>query len=222
MKYLVDYDGMVKSFLNGQFIVQELLPLGFFGAIAYNPFHLDVAKAKSLLAEAGYPDGFELKFDAPNSSPSAEIAQSIQQTMGQGGIKVSIVPAELKQVLGVFRSRKHQMLLVNWGPDYLDPHTNADTFAHNDDNSDTPKVKPLAWRNSWYIPDLTKDMLTAAKELDTKKRAAEYATLQKTVTDTGPFIIMFQNAIQVAERSNVTGYAPGITEDLVFYRTVKK
>ncbi len=28
------------------------------------------------------------------------------------------------------------MLLVYWGPDYMDPHTNADSFARNTDNSD--------------------------------------------------------------------------------------
>ena len=33
------------------------------------------------------------------------------------------------------------MLLVYWGPDYMDPHTNADSFARNTDNSDTPKSK---------------------------------------------------------------------------------
>jgi ABC-type dipeptide transport system, periplasmic component len=59
MKMLVDYDGMVKSFLAGRFFIQQsFLPLGFFGAIAYAPFKLDVAKAKALLAEAGYKDGF--------------------------------------------------------------------------------------------------------------------------------------------------------------------
>jgi peptide/nickel transport system substrate-binding protein len=223
MKYLVDYDGMVNSFLKGRFKVQEsFLPLGFFGAIAYNPFKLDVAKAKALLAEAGYPNGFELKFDAPNTSPFTEIAQSVQQTMGQAGIKLNIVPAELKQVIGVYRGRKHQLLLISWGPDYFDPHTNADTFAHNDDNSDTPKVRPLAWRNGWYIPDITKQMLAAAKELDAKKRADMYADLQKTVTDDGPFIIMFQNTAQIASRVNVKGFKGGLTEDLNFYRTVTK
>ncbi|MCW3475843.1 ABC transporter substrate-binding protein [Limobrevibacterium gyesilva] len=223
MKYLVDYNGMVNSFLKGRFIVQEsFLPLGFFSAIAYNPYKLDVAKAKALLAEAGYPNGFELKFDAPNTSPFTEIAQSMQQTMGQAGIKLNIVPSELKQVIGVYRARKHQLLLISWGPDYFDPHTNADTFAHNDDNSDTPKVRPLAWRNHWYIPDVTKDMLAAAKELDTKKRAAMYADLQRKVTDEGPFIIMFQNTAEVASRANVKGFKGGITEDLNFYRTIKK
>ena len=223
MKMLVDYEGMVNSFLKGRFFVQQsFLPIGFFAAIPYTPFKLDVAKAKALLAEAGYPEGFEVKLSAPNTSPWTEIAQSVQQTMGQAGVKVSIEQAELKAVLGTYRGRKHELLLVSWGPDYFDPHTNADAFAHNDDNSDTPKVKPLAWRNKWYIPEITQQMLAAAKELDTKKRQDMYVDLQKKVTDEGPFILMFQNTNQVARRVTVTGFNPGITEDLNFYRTIKK
>ena len=66
--------------------------------------------------------------------------------MGQAGIKVNIVSADAKQVLGIYRARKHQMVLISWTPDYLDPHSNADTFAHNDDDSDTPSRS--RWRGA--------------------------------------------------------------------------
>ena len=91
--------------------------------------------------------------------------------MGQAGIKVSIEPMELKAVISQYRGRGHQIAMLSWGPDYFDPHTNADSFVHNDDSSDTPKIKPIAWRNKWFIPDITKEMLAAAKELDNGKRA---------------------------------------------------
>ena len=101
MKYLVDYQGMVNTFLKGRFLVQQaFLPIGIFGAIPYNPYKLDVAKAKALLAEAGYPNGFELRLDVANTSPLIDIAQSVQQTMGLAGIKVNIVSADAKQVIG--------------------------------------------------------------------------------------------------------------------------
>jgi len=223
LKYLVDYDGMVGSFLKGiMFVHQTFLPQGFLGASDYAPFKLDVAKAKQLLTEAGYPDGFELRLDSRNNSPSTEIAQSVQQTMGEAGIKLSIVPAELKSVLGVYRSRKHQLLLVNWGPDYFDPHTNADSFARNTDNSDKPATKPLAWRNSWFIPEISAETAAAAKELDTAKRIALYDDLQKKVTDDGPFILLFQTAQPIGSRVNVTGFKAGLTEDLSFYRLIAK
>ena len=40
--------------------------------------------------------------------------------------------------------------------------------------------------------------------------------------NTGPFIIMFQPASQVASRASVKGYKPGFIEDLYFYRTIVK
>ncbi len=124
---------------------------------AYNPYKLDVAKAKALLAEAGYPNGFELRLDAPNISPWIDIAQSVQQTMGQAGIKLNIVSAELEAGAAASTApASTRCVLTSWTPDYLDPHSNADTFAHNDDDSDDAEVEPLAWRNHWFIPDITK------------------------------------------------------------------
>ena len=223
VKMLVDYDGLVNTVLKGKYFVQQsFLPLGFFAAIPYRPFKLDVAGAKKLLAEAGYPDGFAVKLSASNSFPWTEIAQSVQQTLGQAGIKATLELAERKTTIGNYRARKHELLLMSWGPDYFDPHTNADTFAHNTDNSDTPKIRPLAWRNNWLIPEITAEMLAAAKELDTKKRAAMYEALQKKVTDEGPFILMFQDNNQLSRRTNVSGFKQGITEDLNFYRTIRK
>jgi len=223
MKLLVDYQGLVDTVLKGRFIVQQtFLPIGFLGAVPYNPWKLDVAKAKALLAEAGYPNGFEIEFTTPNLPPWTDMAQSIQQTMAQGGIKLKLVQVELKQELATFRGRKHQMVLNSWAPDYFDPHSNADTFAHNDDDSDTPKIKPLAWRTHWLVPELTKLTLAAAKEVDTEKRKKEYEDLQKTVTDDGPFVLMFQNANQVALRSNIKGFKLGLFEDFNYYRTISK
>ena len=222
LRYLVDYQGMVNSFLKGSFNVhQTFLPIGFPSAIAYNPYKLDVAKAKALLAEAGYPNGFEIKLECKNASPLTEIAQSLQQTMGLGGVKVNIVTGDAKQVIGTLRGRKHQMTLISWTPDYLDPHTNAGVFALNDDNSDD-KPKPLAWRNRYFDPQANAMTMAAVKETDPKKRDAMYAELQKKITDEGPYILMFQPLTAVATRKNVSGYKPGIVEDMYFFRSIAK
>lgn len=223
MHYLVDYDGMVGSFLKGGFQVhQTFWPSGFWASLDENEYKFDPAKAKALLAEAGIADGFEVTLDTPNSSPFTNIAQSIQSTMAEGGVKVTIVPAEQKTVLTKYRARQHQMLLINWGPDYMDPHTNADSFARNPDNSDNPKSKPLAWRNSWDIPEITKMTDAAVRERDAVKREQEYKDLQKKVMDEGAFIIMFQETKQLAERSNVKNFIMGASADVVYYNLTTK
>jgi peptide/nickel transport system substrate-binding protein len=223
MHYLVDYDGMVNSFLKGGFKVhQSIWPSGFWAALDDNEYTFDPAKAKALLAEAGFPNGFEVTLDTANSSPFTNIAQSIQSTMAQGGIKVTLIPAEQKALLTKYRARQHQMLLVYWGPDYMDPHTNTSSFAYNTDNSDTPKSKPLAWRNSWDIPDISKMTDAAVQERDTDKRKQMYLDLQKKVMDEGPFIMMFQETKQLAVRSNVKNFVMGPSSDTVYYNLATK
>ena len=223
VKMLVDYQAMANTFLKERFFVhQTFLPMGYFGAVAYNPFKLDVAGAKKLLAEAGFPNGFEVKLSANTNDPFPQIAQAIQATMALGGIKVNIASGDAKQVIGEIRGRTFQMAVISWAPDYFDPHTNADFFAHNEDNSDTPKAKTGAWRASWLIPEITADMTKAAQELNAKKREAMYVDLQKKVTDDGPFVWMFQNNWVIAMRSNLRGYPKGLFEDLFFYRTISK
>ena len=223
LRYLVDYDGMVGSFLKGQFQVhQSFWPSGFWASLADNPYKFDPAKAKALLTEAGLPNGFEVTLDAQNSAPYVNIAQSIQSTMAQGGVKVTIIPSEQKTLLTKYRARQHQMLLVYWGPDYMDPHTNADSFARNIDNSDNPKSKPLAWRNSWDIPEISKLTDAAVRERDMKKREQDYLDLQKKVLDEGPFIILFQETKQVATRANVKNFVVGPSSDVVFYQLATK
>jgi peptide/nickel transport system substrate-binding protein len=223
IRWLIDYQGMADTFLKGRFKVhQSFWPSGFYASLTDTPFKLDVAKAKQLLAEAGYPDGFEVELDSSNSSPFTEMAQSVQATMSQAGIMVKIVPGEQKQVITKYRARQHQMLLLYWSPDYMDPHSNADSFARNPDNSDNAKSKPLAWRNAWDIPEITKRADAAARERDPEKRKEMYLDLQLMLQEDGPFVIMFQSTEQVAHYQNVKGFVSGPTYDTVYYRLVTK
>ena len=223
LHYLVDYRGMTDSFLKGQYQIHETFwPQGFWGALDENPYTFDPAKAKQLLAEAGYPDGFALTLDASNSAPYSTMAQSIQASMAQGGVKVTILPGEQKSVITKYRARQHQLLLIYWGPDYMDPHSNADSFARNTDNSDAPATKPLAWRNGWLIPEISKRTEAAVEERDGTKREGLYKDLQRTLLDDSPFIIMFQEVKQTAERSNVKDFIVGPTQDVVYYGYARK
>ncbi len=108
---------------------QAFLPEGFLGAIDDTPYKLDVAKAKELLAKAGLPDGFKVTMDTRNNSPTKDIAQAIQATWAQAGVEIEIIPADDKQNLTEYRARQHDIYIGQWGPDYQDPHTNAETFA---------------------------------------------------------------------------------------------
>src|SRR3546814_4038690 len=59
---------------------QAFLPKGFLGALEAKPFTLDVDKAKKLLAEAGYPNGFKITMDT-RSVRSEEHTSELQSLM---------------------------------------------------------------------------------------------------------------------------------------------
>jgi peptide/nickel transport system substrate-binding protein len=224
LRYLIDYDGMANSFLKGAAQVhQSFWAEGFWASYNENPYTFDPAKAKALLTEAGYPDGFTLDLDAPNFAPFVNMAQSVQSTFAQGGVTVNIVSSEMAPMLTKYRAREHQALMVYWGPDYMDPHTNADGFVTNIDNTDAATGgKPLAWRNSWQDEELVKATAAAAQEADEAKREAAYIQLQKDVLDRGAYAIMFQSISQRADRSNVKGYVQGSSADVTYYNLTTK
>ncbi|WP_311273264.1 MULTISPECIES: ABC transporter substrate-binding protein [unclassified Rhizobium] len=201
-KYLIDYEGIGATLIKGIGEVhQTFLPKGQLGALDENPFKLDVAKAKELLAKAGLKDGFTVTIDARNTQPVTGIAENMQQTLAQAGIKLEIIPGDGKQTLTKYRARQHDIYIGDWGSDYFDPNSNAETFTINYDNSDAGKNKTLAWRNAWDVPELTKETQAALLEKDNAKRAAMYQDLQKKVLDSGPFVVLHQKT-EVAGYSN--------------------
>ena len=215
LKYLVDYQGIADTILAGSATVhQAFLPQGFLGAIADQPYALDVPRAKALLAAAGLPDGFAVTMDTINTSPVIDIAQAIQATFAQGGVQLEIRPGDDKQTLTKYRARNHDIYIGRWGPDYQDPHTNADTFASNPDNRDEARLTgKLAWRNAWDIPAMTAKTAAAVLERDAARRARMYEELQREHQQTSPFVILFQDIELIAERADVQGMIWGPSFD---------
>ena len=223
LKWLVDYDGLAKTVLARRYEVhQSFLPKGFLGALDERPYSLDIEKAKALLAKAGYPNGFSLTMDVRNISPNTDIAQAIQANWAKAGVKLDIAPADGRQVLTKYRARTHDTTIYAWGPDYQDPHTNAEAFAMNPDNADDAKSKTLAWRNAWDIPEMTKTIAAAVLEQDAAKRKAIYEQVQREHQKTSPFVIMFQEIEIAARRKKVEGFIIGPSYDNNLYYAIAK
>ncbi|QPC85367.1 ABC transporter substrate-binding protein [Mesorhizobium sp. NBSH29] len=222
-KYLVDYDAIGSTLIKGiGEIHQTFLSKGVLGELDENPFKLDIAKAKELLEKAGLKDGFTITMDVRNTQPVTGIAESIQQTVGQAGIKLEIIPGDGKQTLTKYRARNHDIYIGQWGQDYFDPNSNAQTFASNPDNSDEGKSKTLAWRNAWDVPELTTKTEAALLERDPAKRAEMYKELQKAVLDDGPFVVIFQQTEVAGLRSNLKDFKLGPSFDNNYVGTVSK
>lgn len=223
-RYLVDYKGMTDSFLKGQMqIHQAFWPSGFPGALDDTPYTHDVEKAKKILADAGVKTPIKVTLDVINSTPFTDMAQSLQASFAEAGIEFEIIPGTGSQVITKYRARTHQAMLLYWGPDFMDPDSNAGAFAFNEDNSDDHYQSTTTWRNAWQpSAEMNAEVKAAKAEADPAKRDQMYVDLQKKVQAKSPIVIMFQAAVQVARAKNVEGYVNGATSDFVFYRLVKK
>jgi peptide/nickel transport system substrate-binding protein len=222
-KYLVDYDAIGETLIKGiGEINQTFLPKGMLGWADDKPFTLNVAKAKELLAAAGVPEGFSVTMDVRNTQPVTGIAESFQQSLAEAGIKMEIIPGDGKQTLTKYRARNHDMYIGQWGVDYWDPHSNADTFTSNPDNSDEASSKTLAWRNAWDIPELTAETKSAVVEPDSAKRVEIYKSLQKKFADTSPFVMIFQQTEVAGMSKAVQNFKLGPSSDTTYVYKVSK
>jgi len=222
-KYLVDYDAIGATLIKGiGEIHQSFLPKGQLGAIDDKPFKFDVAKAKELLAKAGLADGFTVSMDTRNTQPVTGIAETFQQTLAQAGVKLEIIPGDGKQTLTKYRARQHDMYIGQWGSDYFDPNSNAETFTANPDNSDEGKVKTLAWRNAWDPKELDAETKAALLEKDAAKRAAMYEDLQRKVMESGPFVVIYQQVEVAAYSAKLKGFKLGPSYDTNLVYSVSK
>ncbi len=102
VNYAVDREGIIKGVLEGR---AEPLHGPFATAwLGYDPsiqpYPYDPAKAKQLLAEAGYPNGFETTFNHSTGAflKDREIAEVVASQLGQVGIRVRLVPTERAKI----------------------------------------------------------------------------------------------------------------------------
>jgi peptide/nickel transport system substrate-binding protein len=223
IKWAIDYEAIAKNITPGVWRVsQSFLPVGLPGALPDTPFHKDVAKAKQLLAGAGLAGGFSVSMDYPSVWPFVDIAQAIQADLGAVGIKLQLLPGEQKQVVTKTRARQHQMALLTWFTDYIDPNSNAQAWCADPDDSDNSKLKILAWRSHFADKEMTDEVDRATKELDNRKRLAIYANLQRQMWDHGPFVFLLQADEIAVMPKTVTGFQLGPTPDYFRYASIRK
>jgi peptide/nickel transport system substrate-binding protein len=204
VKWAIDYEGIVEYVLMGNAVLnQSIIPKGFKGYDDTRYYERDVEKAKSLLAEAGMPDGFSAEMlcnTAPTAGvPTPDIAAKIQSDLAEAGIDIEIRQMTGGEMYEIYRAQKAEMILANWGPDYADPDTNAKPFANH-------RVNQLAWRLQWYRDDLADLVEQAAALQDWADREPIYAEITETVAKEGPFALLFQPEVSFGVGDNVKGW----------------
>ena len=123
LNYAVDKEAIVKSIYQerAQVVAGIVAPLatGYFPIKGY-PY--DPEKAKKLLAEAGYPQGFKAKLWSPQGRypKDFELAQAVQQQLKRVGIDCTLDTMEWAAYLAATRKKpeesEHELFLLGWAP----------------------------------------------------------------------------------------------------------
>jgi oligopeptide transport system substrate-binding protein len=201
--YAIDRDKIVTDILGGiNKKANSILPPNIIGHREDAPaFPFDVAKAKALLAEAGYPDGKgfpEIEFNYRDGRPDVEIvAQAVQQQLKQNlGISLSPRKMEWASYLAKHNSKKMPSFHMRWAADYLDPENFLSTLLASYGNEN--KVN---YNNAQY------DALCREADgiLDEKKRLELYKKAEDIVLSEAPFIPIYYQRDAELISSRVSG-----------------
>jgi len=205
LRTAVDYDGIVKNLLKGNGKkVQGIVPKGLAGYNEATPFQADVARAKSLLQEAGQTS-ITLEFLVPTGSAPggvawSDLAAKLKSDWAAIGVTVNIKATTTAELLATYRAQKGQLVMINWGPDYPDPGANVNPFTDY-------KAKSIAFRNGWDDPTIATKAHEAELISDPAKRVAAYKEITDYVLHNGPYVVLYQPAELFGLRSNVKGFS---------------
>ena len=172
-------------------------------AIAAYPY--DPAKAKTLLAQAGYPNGFSTTIwlrpqgSVLNPNPKAG-AELLQADLAKIGVKAEVKVIEWGELIKQAKQGQHDMLFMGWAGDNGDP-----------DNYLTPLFSCNGVKSGinfarYCDPKLDKLIADGRATADQTARAKDYETAQKIIHDEALWIPLGYPTASAITRSSVTGY----------------
>jgi ABC-type transport system substrate-binding protein len=165
VNHAINKERIIKI-INGRAVpANQPLPPGMPGYDKdYKGYAYDPAKAKALLAEAGFAKGFDTELYAMNTDPNPRIAQAIQQDLAEVGIRAQLKTLAQANVIAAGGDEKEAPMIwsggMAWIADFPDP---SDFYGPI---LGCAGAVPGGWNWSWYCN----------KELDKKAAAADAIT----------------------------------------------
>jgi peptide/nickel transport system substrate-binding protein len=206
VRYALDYDGINLLVGGPAATPPSILPIGFLGAYGKDrAFKRDLAMAQSLLAEAGFANGFSVDLQYPTNftwdGVSLDIvAQKIQSDLADVGVTVTLRPGEINTELANYRAGSEGFGFWFWGADYFDS---------NDYLAFLPEGivgKRANWTNATSDAAIQQLRDQINVETDNAKRAQLWMQAQDYLMQNGPWAALLQPGIYVATRSNIGNY----------------
>ncbi|HEU5317847.1 MAG TPA: ABC transporter substrate-binding protein [Chloroflexota bacterium] len=162
----------------------------------------DPTRAKALLAEAGYPNGFTTDFwympvARPYYPSPQAIAEAFASDLGKIGIKANLKTEDWGTYLQDRNALKFPIWMLGWTGDNGDTDNFLFTFFGN-----------LRQDNSWDNPQVRALLKQAQVSADTAEREFLYKQINQIIEQELPRIPIAHNSVPLIARSYVKGYLP--------------
>ncbi|MBD1558526.1 ABC transporter substrate-binding protein [Vibrio sp. S9_S30] len=201
--HAINNEGIVKKIMKGfATAAGQQGPVGYAGYDANLVPRYDLKKAKQLMKEAGYENGFSLSMMAPNNRyvNDAKIAQAAAAMLSKIGIKVDLKTMPKAQYWPEFDKCAADMLMIGWHSDTEDS-ANFSEFLTMTRNEETGRGQ----YNCGYYSNAEVDKLIEASnvETDPAKRAAMLQKVEATLYNDAAFVPLHWQNLAWGAKSNV-------------------
>lgn len=187
------------------------VPGGNYYAVDSTPYDVrNVARARELLAEAGFPNGFE--FDMYITSTYdflRDPAEIVQANLADIGVKANIVLEDWSIFLPNFLAKSYTAAISG-----TSGQTDPDTFLYTTFHSTSPG-NFMNYGN----PALDEWLTAGRRESDPEARRAIYLQAQEIILQDSPQVFLFHSAQYSANRTNVEGYTHFPNTSYLGFRT---
>lgn len=212
----IDQQSIVDSVLKGTAIpIRTRVPEKVFGANLdlYDTRVYDVEKAKSLLAEAGYPDGLELTFTASKGRYplDGEVAQLISSMLGEVGIEVNLKLLESSAFLDEYNSNSNEeLIMIGLADGLLDASYSLVHYTKERAEGQT----------DYFNEEVEKLYHDAGRNLNDEERAEQYQKIQEIVAEERPHIFLYQQGVNYGVNAELE--FPPRLDEVIRFDDIKK
>ncbi len=188
LNHAVDKAAILKALFNRGVVARGPLAPSVKGYNVQLPeYRYDPAKAQALLAEAGYPKGFETTLWVPRENPATmKTALIIQQNLREIGVTVRLREMNSAAFDDVTQRRGQvPMAVASWGATFDDPKDTLDLL--NGDNLTDEGCMNLAFHSHPELNDLFR---RASAEPDAGRRLRLYQQVEEGIVREAPWIFL--------------------------------
>ena len=214
----IDRQTMVDVVLEGLGTpANQVMPKGFFGSSDRLPERsYDPQRAKALLAEAGYPNGFTIDLHCTNDRLPGDgaICQGLGQMFTQVGIRTNVNAISRTVYFPAQARNEYSVFMNGWGTLTGEASYTLGSLAH----SAAPELKLGAFNRIAYAnPKVDELLQSAVKELDEGKRRAEFEQAMELAMADRAYIPVVTLQTVWAARTGQVVMAPRTDEDTLAF-----